>query len=356
MNVHEHQSRYLHTLDAIDCCEDDDLRAGLAADAEAILATLAEDEVTLATALLGEKVLPLSSMASAYLPDPEQTANELTQEAELMGIDTGTTDRLLVQEEAELLAVEGVLESISAAEGEEPPELTFHWREESRSLELSRVRAILLAPAAEEASDDDDEPEPIRGVVLASDGSRLVFTSVSVDDESVTFESPTFEEAFTLPREQVVAIEFASDRLVHLSDLAPDVATTEAQMIDPIEYRTDEALDGGLLTLDGVSYDKGLAFHSDTTLTWELAGDYEAFVAIVGIDDSVRPGGSATLELICDGETVATVTLTGRDDPQTFRCDLDGVQQFTIHVGFGPDGLEVSDHVDLAMARLIESE
>jgi len=43
-NVHSQQSRYLHTLDAIDCCEDDDLRAGLVADAEAILEGLAEDE------------------------------------------------------------------------------------------------------------------------------------------------------------------------------------------------------------------------------------------------------------------------------------------------------------------------
>jgi alpha-glucosidase len=105
-----------------------------------------------------------------------------------------------------------------------------------------------------------------------------------------------------------------------------------------------------------VVYETGLAIHSRTELTWDLDGEYERFAAVVGIDDAVRPGGDATLELIADGHVLETVRLTGKDDSQVLRCDLTDVKQFTIRVDFGEDGLESGDHVDLAMARVIKSE
>jgi hypothetical protein len=308
------------------------------------------DDLTVTADLLGERGLALADLRGVYLPSREQTGAGLIEEAEQLGIEMGTNDRLLVQEEERLLAVEGVLESVDLTEGElRAPELTFYWREQSRVLKLDRVRAILLADTGETATD-----EAPAGVVLMSDGSRLTFASVAMDDATVTIDSPTFGEGIELPRDNVVAIELTPDKLVHLADLEPSEASVEGLLLDAIDYQTDRSLDGGPITLDDVSYDRGLAMHSRTVLTWELGGEYDSFVALVGIDDAVRPGGSATLELLCDGEVVETLELTGQGESQMLRRDLTDVGTFTIRVDYGPDGLESGDHVDLAMARLIK--
>ena len=193
------------------------------------------------------------------------------------------------------------------------------------------------------------------GVLLTTDGSRLTFTTIAMNDTTVTFDSPTFGAGLELPRDKIVAIELTPSKLVHLSDLTPSEATVEGLLLDAIDYRTDRSLDGGPITLDRVAYDKGLALHSRTVLTWDLGGEYEAFVAVVGIDDAVRPGGSATLEVLCDGDVIQTLNLTGQDDAQMVRCNLTDVETFTIRVDYGLDVLESGDHVDLAMARLIRS-
>ena len=86
--------------------------------------------------------------------------------------------------------------------------------------------------------------------------------------------------------------------------------------------------------------------------------------AVVGIDDAVRPGGDATLEFFADGKSLVVqgpagkltgpIRLRGADDPMPIRMDLTDAKSLTVRVGFGPDGLDVSDHVDLANARLIK--
>ena len=86
----------------------------------------AGNELTVTTELLGEQALALADLRAAYLPGAEQTGASLVVEAEQLGVATGTTDRLLVQEEDRLLAVEGVLESVDLTERELlAPELTF---------------------------------------------------------------------------------------------------------------------------------------------------------------------------------------------------------------------------------------
>jgi len=310
------------------------------------------EQVTVTSDLLGTRTIGLSDLHAAYLPNLEQTASGLAGQAEQSGIATGTKDRLLVREGDRWLSVEGILEAINFVEGETEPKLTFHWRDESRELEMDRVGAILLADAPE----GDSEDSQLAGWVLAADGSRLGFTDIAMDETTVTFDAVTFGDAIELPREKVVAIEFVSDRVAVLSELTPDAQSTEGMILDAIEYRVDEAIDGGAITLDGVSYETGVAIHSRTELTWDIAGEYASFVAVVGIDDAVRPGGDATLELVADGNVIETLRLTGKDDATVLRCDLTDVMKFTIRVDFGEDGLESGDHVDLAMARLIKSE
>ena len=90
-------------------------------------------------------------------------------------------------------------------------------------------------------------------------------------------------------------------------------------------------------------------------MTYDLGGRYIAFVATVGIDDAVRPCGSATLTIIADGaELLKPLNLTGKDKPKLIRLDVKGVKTLSLRVDFGDDGLDVSDHVDIACPRLVK--
>ena len=53
-------------------------------------------------------------------------------------------------------------------------------------------------------------------------------------------------------------------------------------------------------------------------------------------------------------DRILPLRLTGKDDPQLVRAKVAGVKKLTIRVDFGQDNLDVSDHVDLAAARLIK--
>ena len=95
--------------------------------------------------------------------------------------------------------------------------------------------------------------------------------------------------------------------------------------------------------------------HSFCEQTYALDGEYKAFVAVVGIDDAVRPAGDATLTFLGDGKVLGEpLRLTGRDKARMVRLDITGVRTFTIRVEFGADKLDVGDHVDLAAARLVK--
>ncbi|MCK4276659.1 MAG: NPCBM/NEW2 domain-containing protein, partial [Phycisphaerae bacterium] len=120
-------------------------------------------------------------------------------------------------------------------------------------------------------------------------------------------------------------------------------------------YRVNRSVGGGPLRLGGRVYQTGLGLHSYAKLTYKLNGAYMAFVAVVGIDESVHPNGDARLIFLGDGkELIPKLRLTGKDKPQAVRMKLKGVRNFTIQVGFGADELDVSDHVNVAAARLIK--
>jgi hypothetical protein len=58
---------------------------------------------------------------------------------------------------------------------------------------------------------------------------------------------------------------------------------------------------------------------------------------------------------LADGKPLGeSLHVTGQAEPQPVRLNVRGVKQLLIRVDFGPDGLGVGDHVDLAGARLIK--
>ncbi len=112
-------------------------------------------------------------------------------------------------------------------------------------------------------------------------------------------------------------------------------------------------LDSSPIMLDGVQYDRGLAIHSRTEMTYRLPEPFERFQALAGIDDRLRPRGNVLLKILGDDRLLYEATIAGTDSSQPIDVSLKGVKTLTIVADFGSD-LDLGDHLILAEAKLLK--
>jgi hypothetical protein len=118
----------------------------------------------------------------------------------------------------------------------------------------------------------------------------------------------------------------------------------------------DGSVAGHDLRLGGSTFDKGLGLHSASRLTYDLAGGYRRFEALVGLDERTGRSGSATIGVLVDGKPQDlgwNGALQGGGSPRPLRVAVTGARSLTLVVEFGRRG-DVADHVDWADARLIK--
>ncbi|WP_434362314.1 NPCBM/NEW2 domain-containing protein [Parasalinivibrio latis] len=144
-------------------------------------------------------------------------------------------------------------------------------------------------------------------------------------------------------------------RHVYLSDL-PEVSSTNGW--GPVEKDQSvgqkQANDGGIITINGTQYSKGLGTHSTSEITYDLAGKYySAFSAVIGVDDSAGNRGSVVFEVYVDSKLVyQSPVMTGRDDGTPVNIPLTDVNtELTLKVLPTSDGGSY-DHADWADAKL----
>jgi alpha-glucosidase len=107
------------------------------------------------------------------------------------------------------------------------------------------------------------------------------------------------------------------------------------------------------LVLHGSTYDKGLGLHSGCQISYALAGNYQHFEALAGLD--ARSGGSARLQVLVDGKPRDlgwAKDLRVKDAPLAIRLDVTGAKEITLIVEGGGGGY-AQGRVNLANARLI---
>ena len=109
------------------------------------------------------------------------------------------------------------------------------------------------------------------------------------------------------------------------------------------------------MRLRGNTFDRGIGLHTESRLTYDLAGRYRRFEALVGLDDQTGKGGSARVRVLVDGKSVdlGAADLTGRREPLAVRVDLTGAKELTLVAEFGERG-GVRGHVNWANARLVK--
>jgi len=305
--------------------------------------TVADGKLNFTNSSLGKLTLPFSRVASIYLPSSTQTAADVVKKCAAMELERGDTDLVVVaRKTGGWLGVQGILKSIDATT------LTFTWKGTDRKISMVTVRAIFLASTGTPAA------EKFKGVLTLRDGSAVRFNSVTFAGGAFTV-GPVGSPTASLAAESVSKLKFSSDRVLNLSEVKPLSVKQHGLLNTVMGWRVNESVSGGSISLGGRVFNSGVAMHSFCELTYGLDAQYTGLIAIVGIDDAVRPGGDANLTFIGDGkEILAPLRVTGKGKPQAVRVPLKGIKTFVIRVDYGKDMLDVSDHVDLAGARLIK--
>ncbi|NJL20458.1 MAG: hypothetical protein HC895_06005, partial [Leptolyngbyaceae cyanobacterium SM1_3_5] len=203
---------------------------------------------------------------------------------------------------------------------------------------------------------------PLSTLTFAPGETQKTITVQTLDDQvagtntsvSVLIENPTGADLGPSRTSAIAIRDRAASTSTYLSDLSWTAATNGW---GPVERDASNgeasAGDGNRLTLNGVSYTKGLGVHSNSQITYQLGGAYNSFNAFVGMDDEVGDRGSVVFHVLADGVSLFNSGLmTGSSATQFVNVDVSGRQVLTLVVTDASNGMGY-DHANWADAQLI---
>ncbi len=152
-----------------------------------------------------------------------------------------------------------------------------------------------------------------------------------------------------------------SSNIVNATTLATTPVTTYLSSLTWASATTgygtiqkDKSINGLTITLNGVTYTKGIGTHALSKIVYNLAGQYTSFVSDVGLDDEVGDEGSVDFQVLGDGKVLFdSGIMGGLSATQSFNINVTGVQQLTLVATNGVAGDIDFDHADWAGARLL---
>ena len=284
---------------------------------------------------------PLQRLAGVRFADAESfpRCDELLQRA--LGDRLPGSDVLITRSADEPKSLRGRLEELDGNEGR------FAFGGRSRSLQADKIYGVVFAVGVGRS-----QSFPMR--FQLTDGSRFSGRLTGATNELLSVEA-SFDRVLEIPIARLRRIGIDSARVVYLSEMKATREHTEGRLHRAESVRRDRGLTGRPLSIAGHSFDKGLACRSRCEAEWALGGEYESFVATIGIDDAVRPRGSVVFRVL-SGDNDAVLfdsgLVTGRDAPRDILVDVTGAAKVTLVVDYG-DGYDLSDHAVWGAARVI---
>jgi hypothetical protein len=273
-------------------------------------------------------------------PDGERHPDKLRRD---LASGQRTRDRVLLRNGDSL---EGTLASMN--------EQNVQLEIDKRKLDV-RVEKIAAIAMSTELSSRRRPKGPYARLVLAN-GCRLSLTSATCYDHELRCKS-LFGADIRVAAADIVALTLLQGRAVYLSDLKPSKIEQMPYLDAAAMPVRDGSVKGRDLRIAGGTFDKGVGMHSASRMTYDLAGGYKRFEALVGMDDATGRDGSVRVQVLVDGKPQKLGRegdLTHRKGPLAVRIDVTRAKQLTLVVDFGERG-DVQDDVDWAEARLIKN-
>lgn len=239
------------------------------------------------------------------------------------------------------------------------------WRDETIALKaVGRVVSLPVADVRDIAFNPEllalPKPKEFCWLVSLRDGSRVTLLASKSRVEKATLKAAHVSGVvWDIPLDAIFEIRVLRGRAVYLSDLTPLNVTHTPLLPGSREWplQRDRSVAGRPLRLGGREFPKGLGMHSRSTATFDLAGKYRAFHAIVGLDDTTVGNGTASCAVEVDGRRVSEQPILSRSQRPTRLpiIDVTGAKRLTLTVDFGELG-DSQDHVDWCDAVLLPGE
>jgi len=300
---------------------------------------IGEESLSLTTPWGDRLDVPMARVVGVYMgmPDHKESPEAFAKRLKARGVE----DLLLARaKDGEVVAIAGVVEGAKANK------LTFRYQEKGRTLLLKQVEGLVLAARP--------EPKPTAGL-------RPTFTlagGIAVSGRWAALEAATWKvevpwgQVLQLPAAEVRQVRFRGGQMTYLSDLVPSRVDETPYFGRRSPYRKDVNLAGEPLKLDGRTYERGLAVHSRSDLTFDLGRRYATFEALVGFDDAGKKKGRVDCRVFADGkELYANPDLRADAPPVRLALAVAGAEQLRLVVDFGPDE-DTGDRAIWAEARL----
>jgi alpha-glucosidase len=109
--------------------------------------------------------------------------------------------------------------------------------------------------------------------------------------------------------------------------------------------------DGKALSIDGITYAKGIGVHAPSELSVYLGRSCRTFTASIGLDDETTQPGSVVFQVVGDDKPLYDSGIVRKGAAVPVTVDTTGVRMLSLRVTDGGDGRNF-DHADWAEARL----
>jgi hypothetical protein len=283
--------------------------------------------------------VPLAYVAGIYMGLPEHKESGESFARRLRS--RGTEDLLLARTaDGEVVAIPGV------AEGTDGDRLRFHFQEKSRTLPLKQVEGLVLASRPE-----PERPDGLRPTFSMAGGLVVSGLWKSLDEKTWKVET-AWGQTLGLPAADVQGVRFRGGLMTYLSDLEPSRVEESPYFGRRNPWRKDVNLSGGPLKMGGRTYQRGLAVHSRSALTYDLNGRYATFEALLGFDESSKGVGRVDCRVLADDKEVYSKRDLRADAPPVkLVLPVSGAERLKLVVDFGP-AQDTGDRVIWADARL----
>ncbi len=221
------------------------------------------------------------------------------------------------------------------------------------TLPIADVRDIALNPELLALP----ELKELGWLVSLRDGSRVtLLASKSRVAGSELKAAHVSGVVWDIPLDAIVEMRVMRGRAVYLSDMGPMESRQTPFLPGARAWpnQRDRSVAGRPLRLGGREFPKGIGMHSRSAVSYDLAGKYQGFQALVGLDDTTVGDGTAMCAIEVDGRRVFEESDLSRANGAK-RLPLivvRGAKRLTLIVDYGELG-DSQDHVDWCDAVLL---
>jgi hypothetical protein len=306
------------------------------------LAEVAEERLVLLHAVLGRFTIPLEDVLAIVAPGARDRMGDVL--AARLQPRPGA-DELPAQLEDEFWFANGERIHGTLLEIDEN-----NLRMESDAGPSQTPAEYLLAVAL--ANPPYKPPAGVGAMLHLADGSDLRVSRLEWVSETIQAAAPGLGE-FSLPASQLLSAEVVGGRWQWLDRMVPAAYEHHSLTGRTRPYAVGHNAVGQPLRLAAAVHEHGIGLRSASRVRFALAGQFETFTGLLGLDDSAAPYGDAHVAILVDGTPAFEAgSLRAGAPPQPLRIDTRGAATLDIVVDFG-ENADVQDWVNVVDAALI---